>query len=99
MEAKEYIVEELTYPGYAGESKACLVFFPTFEEALKRYEETKSVIGEGCFDSFVRIYIRHGNNAYLLRDYCPNSQSRIYTYYKGYWKGCEMVRDESELKF
>ena len=97
-DAKEYIVESLTYPGFAGEARACVAFFPTFEEAMKDYEYEKYVIGDGCFDSFVRIFVRHGNSAYLLRDYCPNSQSRIDTLFKGYWKGCEMVRDESELR-
>ena len=95
---KEYIVESLTYIGLAGEARARIEFFPTFEKALGAYEGEKNVIGNGYCDSFVRLYVRHDDCAYILRDYCPNSQSRIDTFYKGNWKGCEMVRDESEIR-
>lgn len=101
MEGKEYIVYSLTYEGFAGEACDRMAIYKTFAEALADYEYAKSVIGDGYYDSSVRIFVRKngGNGAYLIRAYCPSSQSVEDTYYRENWNGCELIRDESKIIF
>ena len=102
MNAKEYIVSEMTYEGFAGESSnERIYFYSTYEEALAEYERVKELIGDGYNDSFVRLFVRREGNAYtdLLRAYSPDSPScKDSSFLDKWWNGCELVRDESAIR-